>query len=46
MSAATIKFDNLLTEARYAFHAGDFARAEELLREALALAAEERQAGS
>ena len=46
MSAATIKFDNLLTEARYAFHAGDFARAEELLGEALAVVAEGRQAAS
>jgi hypothetical protein len=43
MSAATIRFDNLLTEARYAFHAGDYLRAEELLAEARTITAFERR---
>lgn len=38
MSAETIKFDNLIHEARYAFHAEDYARAEQLLAQAHAMA--------
>jgi hypothetical protein len=38
MSAETIKFDNLISEARYAFHAGDYRRSEALLAEAHAMA--------
>jgi hypothetical protein len=38
MSAETIRFDNLIHEARYAFHAKDYSRAEALLAEAHAMA--------
>jgi hypothetical protein len=43
MSAATIRFDNLLTEASYAFHTGDYRRAEGLLAEARTITAFERR---
>lgn len=44
MTAATIRYDNLLLEAQYAFHAGEFGRAADLLTQALALALLERKA--
>lgn len=45
MSATTIKFDNLLDEAKWAFHAGDLRKAEELLAEARVLVAFEIRVG-
>ena len=42
MSAVTIKYTNLLEEARYAFLAGDFYKAELLLAEACVMASHER----
>lgn len=39
----TIKFSNLLTEARYAWEMGDFAKAELLTSEASVLASLERK---
>lgn len=43
MSAVSIKFLNLLEEAKYAFLAGDFHKAEELLAEARTMAVFERR---
>jgi len=43
MTALTIKYINLLEEARYAFLAGDFAKAELLTAEATVMAAHERR---
>ena len=43
MTAARIKFTNLLREADYAFLAGDFHKAELLLAEAQVLATYERR---
>ncbi len=37
MSALTIAFDNLITEAKFAFHAGDMDKASALLQKAQAL---------
>lgn len=39
MSAETIAFDNHLEEAKYAFHAGDEARAKDCLYKALGIIA-------
>ena len=41
MSATTIKFTNLLEEIKYAFLAGDYRKAEELLAEAHLMVASE-----
>lgn len=43
MSQETIKFANLLTEARYAWEMGDFTKAELLTSEASVLASLERK---
>ena len=41
VSAATIKFGNLLDEARYVFFTGDYRKVEELLAEAHLMVASE-----
>lgn len=43
MSAEIIKFDNLTNEMKYAFHAGDFRRAELLASELHILTVNARQ---